>query len=139
VRAKLAAGERIMGFGHAAYRHTDPRVRLLRAVARELGGPLAGWAAAAERRVPQLLAAHRPGRALPANVELYAGVVMAGCGLPRSLFTATFASSRVIGWCAHALEQADDGTIIRPRARYVGPPAPVPLPGRAPRPAAVPA
>jgi citrate synthase len=65
---------------------------------------------------------------LRTNVELYAGVVMATCGLPRELFTPTFAASRVIGWSAHILEQAAGGRLIRPSARYVGPPAPAPVP-----------
>jgi citrate synthase len=49
-------------------------------------------------------------------------------GLPRDLFTPTFASTRVVGWCAQAMEQAADNRIIRPSARYVGPPPPVPVP-----------
>jgi citrate synthase len=125
----LAAGQRIMGFGHAVYRTEDPRARLLRAEALRLGGPVADQAVIVERRVLELLARHRPGRVLPTNVELYAGVVMEACGIPRSMFTPTFASSRVIGWCAHALEQAAEGTIIRPASHYTGPRAPAPLPG----------
>ena len=70
----------------------------------------------------------KPGRGLRANVEWYAAVVMAACGMDRSLFTPTFAASRVIGWCAHALEQADEGRLIRPSSRYVGPAAPAPVP-----------
>jgi citrate synthase len=50
------------------------------------------------------------------------------CGIPRPMFTSTFATSRVIGWCANILEQAFDKHIIRPSAQYVGPPAPAPLP-----------
>jgi citrate synthase len=50
------------------------------------------------------------------------------CGLPRDLFTPTFASSRVIGWCANILEQSANNRIIRPLARYVGPPPPQPVP-----------
>ena len=74
------------------------------------------------------LAELKPGRELYANVEFYAGVVMDRCGLPREMFTPTFASSRVIGWCANILEQAGDNRIIRPSARYVGPPPPQPVP-----------
>jgi citrate synthase len=53
---------------------------------------------------------------------------MATVGVPRSMFTPTFASSRIVGWCAHALEQADDPRIIRPSSRYRGEPAPQPVP-----------
>jgi citrate synthase len=78
--------------------------------------------------VVEVLAELKPGRDLYTNVEFYAGVVMDHTGLPQDLFTPTFASSRVIGWCANILEQAADNRIIRPSARYVGPPPPVPVP-----------
>ncbi|ASO20303.1 citrate synthase [Actinoalloteichus hoggarensis] len=128
VRAKVLAGERIMGFGHAVYRTNDPRAVLLREKAAELGGPLVDFATTVERRVVEILAELKPGRELYANVEFYAGVVMELCGIPRPLFTPTFAVSRVVGWTANILEQAEGGRIIRPAARYVGPDAPQPLP-----------
>jgi citrate synthase len=59
----------------------------------------------------------KPGRHLYTNVEFYAGVVMELCGIPRSIFTPTFAASRVIGWSANVLEQASGGKVIRPAAR----------------------
>ena len=76
----------------------------------------------------ELLDELKPGRGLRTNVEFYAGVVMERCGVPRSMFTPTFASSRVIGWCANILEQAADNKIIRPSARYMGPTPPQPVP-----------
>jgi citrate synthase len=126
--AQLAAGHRIMGFGHAIYRGKDPRSELLRETAEELGGPLADLAVAAERAIDAALDAGRPGRTLRANVEFYAGVVMHECGIPREMFTPTFAVSRAMGWTAHVLEQARDRKIIRPSARYAGPPPPQPVP-----------
>ncbi|MBV8931820.1 MAG: citrate synthase [Kutzneria sp.] len=128
VREKVIAGDRIMGFGHPVYRTEDPRAVLLREVARELGGDLVDFATTVERRVVEILAELKPGRELYANVEFYAGVVMELCGIPRTMFTPTFAVSRMIGWCANILEQTSDPKIIRPSARYVGPAAPVPLP-----------
>ncbi|MGE0878083.1 MAG: citrate synthase [Acidimicrobiia bacterium] len=128
IRPRIEAGERIMGFGHAVYRTEDPRSRLLHGVAQRLGGARIALAEQVERRVVELLAELKPGRHLYANVEFYAGVVMERCGLPPEMFTPTFASSRVIGWCANVLEQARDSKIIRPAARYVGPPAPAPVP-----------
>ncbi|GAB3456170.1 citrate/2-methylcitrate synthase [Kineococcus endophyticus] len=128
VLEQLAAGRRVMGFGHAVYRTRDPRSVLLRETALELGGDLAELAVAVEERVVAALAEAKPGRALHANVEYYAGVVMATCGIAPELFTPTFATSRVVGWCAHVLEQAADPRIIRPSARYTGPAAPVPVP-----------
>lgn len=128
-RAQLAAGDRVMGFGHAIYRGLDPRSELLRETAAELGGATAELAIAAENEVVAVLDEAKPGRMLRANVEYYAGVVMDACGLDRALFTPTFAVSRVVGWTAHILEQAADTKIIRPSSHYVGPAAPVPVPG----------
>ncbi|MEX2658474.1 MAG: citrate/2-methylcitrate synthase, partial [Acidimicrobiales bacterium] len=121
-------GDKIMGFGHAVYKTDDPRSVFLRGVAERIGASKVDFAKDVERTVVDVLAELKPGRNLYANVEFYAGVVMDHCGLPRDLFTPTFASSRVIGWCANILEQAADNRIIRPSARYVGPPPPVPVP-----------
>ena len=131
--AQLAAGNRIMGFGHAIYRGKDPRSELLRETAEELGGPLAELAVAAESAIEDALDAARPDRILRANVEFYAGVVMHECGIPRAMFTPTFAVSRAMGWTAHILEQARERKIIRPSARYAGPPPPQPVPPLASR------
>jgi len=128
LRAKILAGERIMGFGHPIYRTEDPRSRMLKTIAQGFGGDLVDFAMTVEQRVLALLAELKPGRELHTNVEFYAGVVMELCGIPREMFTPTFACSRVIGWCANVLEQARDSKIIRPSARYVGPEAPQPLP-----------
>ena len=122
VRGEVAAGRRIMGFGHAVYRAPDPRSALLREVAERLGGDLVEFAKAVEAEVLVTLAELKPGRPLPSNVEFYAGVVMETAGLPRSMFTPTFAVSRTVGWCAHIVEQAAVGKLIRPSSRYVGPP-----------------
>ena len=128
IRNAVEKGERIMGFGHRVYKTDDPRSLMLRGVAERLGGDMAAFATQVERTVVDVLAELKPGRNLYANVEFYAGVVMSRCGLPRELFTPTFASSRVIGWCANMLEQAADNRIVRPSARYVGPPPPQPVP-----------
>ena len=131
VRPRVIAGEKMMGFGHAVYRTDDPRSILMRSVALRLGGPLVDFAVQVEHRVVELLDELKPGRQLRTNVEFFAGVVMEQCGIPREMFTPTFASSRVIGWCANVLEQATDNKIIRPSARYIGPPPPQPVPTRA--------
>jgi citrate synthase len=128
VRAKVAAGDRIMGFGHPVYRTEDPRARMLREIGLALGGPLIDFAVQVENEVVAALAELKPGRELHTNVEFYAGVVMEQCGIPRSMFTPTFAVSRVVGWTAQVLEQTAGTKIFRPSARYVGPPAPEPVP-----------
>ena len=121
VRGEVESGRRIMGFGHAVYRAPDPRSTLLRQVAEDLGGPLVERAMAIEVEILTTLAELKPDRPLPSNVEFYAGVIMETVGLPRSMFTPTFAVSRTVGWVTHALEQAASGKLIRPAARYVGP------------------
>lgn len=121
VEAEMAAGRRIMGFGHAIYRTRDPRSALLRETAIGLGGDLVDLAVDVEGRILDTLRRLKPDRPLPSNVEYFAGVVMAAAGLPRALFTPTFAVSRTVGWMAHAVEQASQGKLIRPSARYVGP------------------
>ncbi len=128
IRERVLAGDRIMGFGHPVYRTEDPRSHMLRGIAEQFGGPLVDLAVEVERRVEAILAELKPGRELHTNVEFYAGVVMELCGLPREMFTPTFAAARVVGWSANILEQAEDSKIIRPAARYAGPVPPVAVP-----------
>ena len=72
---------------------------------------------AAEDAGTRLLA----GRRLVPNVDLFAALVLEACGIPRRCFGATFAAARIVGWCAHAIEQASETKILRPSAHYVGP------------------
>jgi citrate synthase len=134
VRPMIERGDKMMGFGHAVYRTDDPRSQLLHSVARALAeqrpaaGDFLALAEGVEAGVLALLDELKPGRSIRTNVEFYAGVTMELCGIPRSMFTPTFTSSRIVGWCAHVLEQAADNKIIRPNARYIGPPPPQPVP-----------
>jgi citrate synthase len=100
----------------------------LRDIAASLGGHRVELARRVETEIERTLAELKPDRPLQANIEYYAGVVLDRCGVPRDLFTPTFAIARVVGWTAHALEQSEIRTIIRPSARYVGPPAPQAVP-----------
>jgi len=139
IRAKLEAGERIMGFGHAIYRGPDPRSVLLRETVRDLartatpqGAALVELATAVEETTLALLAELRPNKTMGTNVEFYAGVLMHLVGVPHSLFSATFGVARSIGWSAHILEQTRDRKIVRPSARYVGPSPSADVPGAMP-------
>jgi citrate synthase len=122
IRSRIEHGDRIMGFGHAVYRTVDPRGRMLRQVAQDLGGDRVDLAVAFEDTAERVLAELKPGRELHANVEFFAAVVMERCGLPREMLTPTFAIARTVGWTAHVLEQARDPKIIRPSARFIGEP-----------------
>jgi citrate synthase len=128
LREKVMSGERLMGFGHRVYKTDDPRSTLLREVALQLGGEQAVFAQHVEETALQVLNELKPGRRLYTNVEFYAGVVMNTAGIPREMFTPTFASSRTVGWTAAICEQAAHNRLIRPSAIYVGPEAPRPLP-----------
>lgn len=125
VRETLEAGERVMGFGHRVYRVRDPRAAILSAAAQrfyEVDGDAEFFRTVRELEeiAAQILAKHKPDRRLETNVEYYTAALLHGVGIPRDLFTATFAVSRVGGWMAHALEQLADNRLIRPRSRYVG-------------------
>jgi len=128
IRPAIERGERIMGFGHRVYKTDDPRSLLLRSIVQPFGGPLVDLAVGVERTVVDVLAELKPGRHLYTNVEFYACVVMDLCGIPRHMFTPTFAAGRTIGWCTHIMEQASHNRLIRPAARYVGPVPPQPVP-----------
>jgi citrate synthase len=128
LREAVESGKRLMGFGHRVYRTDDSRSVMLRDVAESLDGDRVAFARQVETKAVEVLRELKPGRELYPNVEFYAGIVLDLIGMPRELFTPTFAVSRVVGWCTHVMEQAADNRLIRPKARYVGPPPPQPVP-----------
>jgi citrate synthase len=117
----LARGDRIMGFGHRVYRAEDPRARLLRRTAEELGSPRVETAKALESAALDALQKRHPERVLATNVEYWAAVVLDVADIPAKLTPAMFACARVAGWSAHILEQKRVERLIRPAARYTGP------------------
>ncbi len=123
----IAGGERIMGMGHRIYRVRDPRAAVLEGAIerlfRDAPNPRLALARATERGAERLLAEKHPARPLKANVEFYTAVLLEAIGIPRAAFSATFATARVVGWCAHYAEQRREGKLIRPTSHYVGPPA----------------
>ena len=123
VRGLLDAGERLMGFGHRVYRAEDPRARVLRRTARELGAPRYEVAEALERAALAELRERRPDRVLETNVEFWAAIVLDFAEVPAPMFTSMFTCARTGGWSAHILEQKQIGRLIRPSAIYTGPTA----------------
>jgi citrate synthase len=121
LREALESGKRIMGFGHRIYRAEDPRSRLLKRVANELGAPNIEVAEELEQVALRVLQEVHPERVLATNVEYYSAVVLDAAEIPPPLAPAMFACSRVAGWSAHILEQKRTGRLFRPSARYVGP------------------
>jgi citrate synthase len=117
----LDRGDRLMGFGHRIYRAEDPRARLLRNTAKELGSPRFEVAEELENVALAELHARKPDRVLATNVEFWSAVVLDVAEVPPQLAPAMFACSRTAGWSAHVLEQKRLGRLVRPSARYVGP------------------
>ncbi|MGI8577415.1 MAG: citrate synthase 2 [Nocardioidaceae bacterium] len=121
VKELLDHGDRLMGFGHRVYRAEDPRARVLRRTAHELGAPRYEVAVALEQAALAELRARRPDRVLETNVEFWAAIMLDFAEVPPHMFTSMFTCARTAGWSAHILEQKKTGRLIRPSAHYVGP------------------
>lgn len=114
-----AARGKFMGFGHAVYKVEDPRAKFLRELSRrlsiEMGEPK--WYQMSVEMERLVTAAIKK----PCNVDFYSASLQHYMGIPGELFTCVFAASRIVGWCAHVLEQVSDNKIIRPSSHYIGP------------------
>ena len=113
--------ERFAGFGHRVYRTYDPRAKILRELAAGAAPDLHRTAARTEEVALQILHDAHPERPNATNVDFWASVVLTGAGIPKEMFTCTFATSRVVGWTAHVLESLADLRIIRPASQWIGP------------------
>lgn len=119
VESTLAKKGKFMGFGHAVYKVEDPRAVHLKELSRRLsietGEPK--WyqmSIAMEKLIVESIHKH-------CNVDFYSASLQHYMGIPGELFTCVFAASRIVGWCAHVLEQLADNKIIRPSSNYIGP------------------
>src|ERR1700710_1699638 len=117
VKEALDKGERLMGFGHRVYRAEDPRARVLRRTAKEIGAPRAEGAEALAHGARAELKVGGRVRVLATNVEFWSAVVLDYAEIPPELFTPMFASARVAGWSAHIMEQKREARLIRPTAK----------------------
>ena len=118
ISKRLAAGEKIMGFGHRVYKTEDPRATHLRRMSAELA------AASGDdtyyrmsRRMEEVVLAEK---GLYPNVDFFAATVYHYLGIPTDLFTPVFSASRMAGWTAHVIEQHADNRLIRPDSEYIG-------------------
>ena len=133
------AGDRsglIYGMGHAIYTLSDPRAKLLKRFAKDLADqkgmlPELELVESVERLAPQVINDHRgQNKPVCANVDLYSGLVYKMLDIPEELYTPLFAMARMVGWCAHRVEEVYNpgNKIIRPAYKAVAPLQPfVPL------------
>ena len=119
VRNALAEKRRIMGFGHRVYKTGDPRATILKEYCAQLAAEagqteLEEIADTIERIV-------REEKGLPPNLDWPSARLYHYLGLEVELYTPLFVVSRVVGWAAHVIEQAENNRLIRPRSKYTGP------------------
>ncbi|MGC2061660.1 MAG: citrate/2-methylcitrate synthase [Thermodesulfovibrionales bacterium] len=129
VKAQLDAGQKIMGMGHAVYKTTDPRGRVLKEMSRGLGEKLkqSRWYELTAQVEEAALAefAKRGKTALKPNVDFFSAAVYHMMGIPRDLMTPVFAISRIAGWCSHIIEEIfaeaqSKPALYRPDSDYIG-------------------
>jgi citrate synthase len=123
VNDKLAAGQKVMGIGHAVYHTEDPRATYLRRMSEQIGKRQGDtkWFDISHRIeeivVEEMIKKEKPIRA---NVDFYSASTYYMLGIPVDLYTPIFAVSRISGWTAHVLEQYANNKLIRPRSEYLG-------------------
>ncbi|EKA5635716.1 2-methylcitrate synthase [Vibrio navarrensis] len=111
--------QKIMGFGHAIYRESDPRNALIKRWSKELSEKVGDTQLyAVSERVEAVM---KREKGLFCNADFFHASAYHFMGIPTKLFTPIFVMSRLTGWAAHVYEQRANNRIIRPSADYVGP------------------
>jgi citrate synthase len=115
----LADKKKIMGFGHRVYKVIDPRAKHLKKMSQEWGERAheKKWFQMSEK-LEQLMMEKK---GINANVDFYSASTYYAMGIEPDMYTPIFAVARMVGWCAHVMEQLKDNKLMRPEANYVGP------------------
>ncbi|HET6498680.1 MAG TPA: citrate/2-methylcitrate synthase [Coriobacteriia bacterium] len=119
----------VYGMGHPVYSVSDPRTIILRECAERLSAEK-GWEeefrlyATVETLAPRVIAERRKVyKGVSANVDFYSGLIYRMLDIPEELFTPLFAVSRIVGWCAHHIEEiTGGGRVIRPAYKSLSTP-----------------
>ncbi len=115
----LERKEKIMGFGHAIYRDSDPRNAVIKKCSEELAKDVGDEVLyPVSVRCEEVM---KREKGLFCNADFFHASAYHFMGIPTKLFTPIFVCSRLTGWAAHAFEQRADNRIIRPSADYTGP------------------
>ncbi|MFY0991398.1 bifunctional 2-methylcitrate synthase/citrate synthase [Halomonas sp. C05BenzN] len=115
----LERKEKIMGFGHAIYRESDPRNAIIKEWSKKLAEDVGDSVLyPVSERVEAVMWREKK---LFCNADFFHASAYHFMDIPTKLFTPIFVCSRVTGWCAHVFEQRANNRIIRPSADYVGP------------------
>ena len=115
----LTNKDKIMGFGHAIYRESDPRNALIKAWSKKLSEAVGDTHLyAVSERVEAVMKREKD---LFCNADFFHASAYHFMDIPTKLFTPIFVMSRLTGWAAHVFEQRANNRIIRPSADYEGP------------------